>query len=184
MRIPRRSATAPFTAGTDVDYGNCWPTTGSTTGSFAYMLGYIYFPTWSWEGTVPNQHSSYEADTYGFNVQSTSTWPFKTVYTATGTPTNYAYGPRKLGDIGPLWGDNMCKETTAGGLATSPNFSYANHVLNGGPHNQPLSAKVLGTNMVLTDGSARFYSYPNECAALTSQFGSIKRDYYGGKFQP
>jgi prepilin-type N-terminal cleavage/methylation domain-containing protein len=159
----------PFTDDTDTCYGKCWPIPGSVS----YIIGYIYFPSWDNLGNA-------EVNTYGWNKPSKSTWPFN----PWPSNTSYYMGPRKLGDRGPLWGDNMCKETSAADELISPNFVYANHVRNGGPHSQPLGAQVLGTNMVLTDGSARFYSYPKECAALTSQFGAPTRDYYGGIFQP
>jgi prepilin-type N-terminal cleavage/methylation domain-containing protein len=158
----------PFTDGTGVEFGQTFPIPGTVS----YIIGYIYFPSWDDKGNP-------EVNTYGWNSPTKSTWPYKKW-----SGGSYYLGPRKLGDRGPLWGDNMAKETSSTYTATSPNFAYANHVQNGGPHSQPLTAKVLGTNVVMTDGSARFYSYPNECAPITSQFGSPTRDYYGPKYQP
>ncbi len=173
----------PFTDGTDVEKGRTFPYPGTTN----YVIGYIYFPSWDVLGNP-------QANTYGWNPMSKSTWRYttKSIYLATSptviatSTTSCTFGPRKLGDRGPLWGDNMCKETYPGTgyAATYPNFTYANHVLGGGPHAQPLNAKVLGTNVVMTDGSARFYSYPNETAPITSQLGAPTRDYYGPKYQP
>ena len=160
----------PFTADLNFDAATQYPVPGTTN----YLIGYIYYLSWTTTGVA-------QTNTYGWDFQAKSTWPYNTPVAGA---TYCAVGPNRLGQRTPLWGDNMCKETSAAYEVASPNFVYANHVLRGGPHNQPVSAQVEGCNMVLSDGSARFYNFPKECAVLTSQFGSPTRDYYGGKFYP
>ncbi len=165
----------PFTSGSSLDYGASWPDPGTTT----YMVGYEYMVTWDQFG-----HSN--INTFAWNsptqIQTIlNTMPATNTYSnASNTfPSNPPYtGPRKMGDRGPLFSDIAQKERN-----TSLLWLWVNHC-KAGNHSAPADSIVLGCNMVLTDGSARFYNYPKEMLPLCSQDGAPNRDFWGGIYVP
>jgi prepilin-type N-terminal cleavage/methylation domain-containing protein len=92
----------PFTSGSALDYGNCWPVLGSQT----YLVGYEYMVAYnSSGGTSVNTfqwNTAAKMRTLAQSLSSTNQYPYSTY--------PLIYGPRKMGDFGPLFCDIMQKE--------------------------------------------------------------------------
>jgi prepilin-type N-terminal cleavage/methylation domain-containing protein len=157
---PTRIFYCPFTSGSPLDYGQCWPMQGTTT----YLVGYEYMVTWDQFGNNNVNTFQWCSGANSYLLPQTS-WPIKT-------------GPKKMGDRGPLFSDIAQKEVT-----NSTNWLWVNHTKSGN-HNSTANSGVLGVNMVLADGSAHFYSYPLEMEPCCTQAGSPQRNFWGGKYQP
>jgi prepilin-type N-terminal cleavage/methylation domain-containing protein len=159
---PTRIFYCPMTSGSPLDYGQCWPVQGSTT----YLVGYEYMVTWDQFGNNNVNSFKWVSTALTSPVVPQTSWPIKT-------------GPFKMGDRGPLFSDIAQQEYTT----NTGTWLWVNHT-KGGNHSGPANSQVIGVNMVMSDGSARFYSYPNEMEKSCYQAGSPVRFFWGGKYQP
>ncbi len=170
---PTRIFYCPFTSGSPLDYGSCWPVQGSTT----YLVGYEYMVAYDSAGNTNvntfQWNTAAQMRTIAQSISATANYPYSTY--------PLKYGPRKMGDIGPMFCDIAQKEDY--GTYNNAEWLWVNHTKSGN-HAAAANSVVLGGNMVLTDGSARFYSYPGEMLPVCSQAGAPTRDFWAGVYRP